>query len=216
MPPKKMPLSVDAKYRWIVAMLVGIAGIQMLGLLLAGRVWWCEVGDIWPWSWDVWSRHNSQHLIDPYSLSHLQHGLGLSLLLTFSVFAKLSIHLRAILVAVVESIWELVENTNWMIERYRAVTISLDYYGDSILNSLCDYGMCLVGIAICQWLPRWTSGALFVLLEITSIVWIHDSLLLNMFMLIWPVDAVREWQMRSAGYTESPHQILRLAMTRNL
>ena len=160
-----------------------------------GRVWWCQAGDLWPWSWDVWSRHNSQHLVDPYSLSHVQHGIGLFLLLTFLFGTRLSNATRTLLVAVVEAAWEFVENTNWMINRYREVTISLDYYGDSILNSLGDYGTCLVGVLIARRLPWRASLAVFVALEIVSVLWIRDSLMLNILMLVYPIEAVRQWQM---------------------
>ncbi len=136
-----------------------MAAIILVSLALMGRVWWCQAGDLWPWSWNVWSQHNSQHLVDPYSLSHLQHGIGLYLVLTALAGRHLTRPSRALCVATVEAVWELVENTNWMIERYRATTMSLGYAGDSILNSLGDYGTCLIGVWLAQRLPgrrrRW-------------------------------------------------------------
>ena len=167
----------------------------LVSVALMGRVWWCEAGDLWPWSWDVWSRHNSQHLVDPYSLSHLQHGLGLYLLLTVLLGRRLSSHWRVLTVALVEAAWEIFENTNWMIERYRESTISLDYYGDSILNSLGDYTMCLVGVMLARRIPWWATLGLCAVLELISVCWIRDSLLLNVLMLVYPVDAIRQWQM---------------------
>lgn len=175
--------------------LLSVALVTLLGLVSMGRVWWCEAGDLRPWSWDVWSRHNSQHLIDPYSLSHIQHGLGLYLLLTLLLGARLSPNLRVLLVAVVEASWELIENTNWMIQRYREVTISLDYFGDSILNSLGDYGTCLIGVLLARLLPWRVTIVLFLGLEALSIWWIRDSLLLNILMLFYPIEAIRQWQM---------------------
>ena len=105
---------------------------------------------------------------------------------------------RACAVAIVEMIWELAENTRWMIERYRAVTISLRFSGDSILNSVCDYGACLGGVIVASRLPLWASCLLFAGLEFTSVIWMRDSLLLNMLMLVSPIAAIRHWQMLGA------------------
>jgi len=162
-------------------------------LYAMGRVWWCQVGDLLPWSFEVNSSHNSQHLFDPYALSHLQHGIG-----GFMLFALLGKWLREStrisMVAIIEAIWEIAENTPMIINRYREATISLDYYGDSIFNSLSDYAMCLIGIWFVRKIP-WKIGlVVFVLLETASLLWIRDSLLLNIIMLISPQEAIREWQ----------------------
>ena len=129
------------------------AAFPALALIMAaiemamGRVWWCQAGDLTPWSFDVWSQHNSQHLIDPYSLSHIEHGLGLYAVLSCLFAARMSVYVRALTTATVEAVWELVENTDWMIQRYREATISLDYFGDSIVNSIGDYGFCMLGVS---------------------------------------------------------------------
>lgn len=174
-------------------LLIGIAVIMAIVLFAMGRVWWCQAGDLLPWSFEVNSTHNSQHLFDPYALSHLQHGIGGFLL--FALFGKwLTLKWRIGLIAILEAIWEIVENTPMIINRYREATISLDYYGDSIFNSLSDYAMCLLGIWIVRRIP-WKLGlVLFVVLEITSLLWIKDSLTLNIIMLISPQDFIREWQ----------------------
>jgi hypothetical protein len=137
----------------------------------------------------------SQHHIDPYSLSHLQHGIGLYLALTALIGRRVPSRWRALCVATVEGTWEIVENTNWMIERYRETTISLNYYGDSILNSLGDYGMCIAGVLLARRIPWQASAGLFAVLEIASVAWIRDSLLLNVLMLVCPMEAIRQWQM---------------------
>jgi len=177
-----------------------VAGVVAIGLVIVlsgmgmGRVWWCAGGDWWPWSWDIWSRHCSQHLIDPYTISHMQHGIGLYLLLIALAGRRIPRDGLVWSVAGVEAAWEIVENTNWMIQRYRTATISLDYFGDSIVNSLGDYLACMVGVLIAERLPwRWAL-ALFFLLELTSLCWIRDSLLLNIVMLVCPIDAIRQWQ----------------------
>ncbi|QDT08769.1 hypothetical protein K239x_07110 [Planctomycetes bacterium K23_9] len=163
-------------------------------LTAMGRCWWCEAGDYLPWSWDVWSRHNSQHLVDPYALSHIEHGIGLFLLLTFFAAKITSTSSRIVVVAAVEGIWEIAENTPLMINRCREATVSLDYFGDSVLNSLSDLGMCLLGALLVVRLKWKRSIAVFVLLEIVSILWIRDSLLLNILMLLSPVEAIKTWQ----------------------
>ncbi len=189
----KQALPGFTRRSWIGISVVAI-GILLSGVAM-GRVWWCEAGDLWPWTWDVWSRHCSQHLLDPYSLSHLQHGIGLYLLLTLFCGRRLMTDWRVLLVACVEAGWEIVENTNWMIQRYRTATIALDYFGDSILNSLGDYTACMIGVWLAIRLPWRVSVGLFVALEVISVCWIRDSLLLNILMLLYSVDAIRQWQL---------------------
>lgn len=195
---KQDTLTCESQNRvWRLAIFPGLAILQAAILATLGRVWWCQDGDWWPWSWDVWSRHNSQHFVDPYTLSHIEHGLGLYLVLLL-VARHWSGFSRACAVALVELTWEVAENSSWMIERYRAVTISLDYYGDSILNSVSDLGACLAGVLLAARLPVWAACLLFVGLELACVIWMRDSLLLNILMLACPVEAVRQWQMIGA------------------
>jgi hypothetical protein len=94
-----------------------------------------------------------------------------------------------------ESAWEVLENTDWVIERYRETTMSLDYYGDSVLNSVADIGACAVGYGLAAWFPAWASAVSFGAIEMLTLVMIRDSMLLNVLMLVWPVEAIRNWQM---------------------
>ncbi len=181
------------KYRIQIASVAIVVITAILALNLLGRVWWCEAGDYLPWSWQVMSRHNSQHLIDPYSFTHLLHGI-LEFWLIGLVFHKVPLAWRFVIAIFIESSWEVVENTNHIINRYREVTISLDYYGDSILNSLADIVACGLGFLIAYKIRLWWSLAVFVLMEVILLFWIRDSLLLNILMLICPVDAVKQWQ----------------------
>jgi hypothetical protein len=160
---------------------------------MLGRVWWCKCETWVPWSWNVWSVHNSQHVIDWYSFSHLQHGL-----LFYGLF-RLALGSRArggrFLAAVsLEAAWEVLENSPIIINRYRAVTASLDYFGDTVINSAADIGCCILGYWIATRLPAWATVALFVVVEVVMVVWIRDSLLLNVLMLTFPIEAVRQWQ----------------------
>ena len=163
-------------------------------LYLQGRVWWCEAGDYSPWSWDIWTTHNSQHILDPYAFTHVLHGV-LEFWLIGLVFRKMPIAWRLALAVAIESIWEIAENSAFIIERYRTVTLSLDYFGDSIINSLADIICCAVGFAIAYKLKFWRSLVLFLATELILIFWIRDSLIINIIMLIYPIEALKVWQM---------------------
>src|SRR5215210_4624220 len=153
-------------------------------LRLGGRVWWCQAGDYAPWAWNIWSAHNSQHLIDPYSFTHVLHGI-LEFWLIGLIFRTMPLAWRMLLAVTIESTWEIVENSTYMIERYRAATISLDYFGDSIVNSLSDIFCCGMGFVIAYKLKFWKSLVLFAVTELILIFTIRDSLVINLIMLIY-------------------------------
>ena len=182
-----------AENRGPIISVAAILLVSLISLQLLGRVWWCEAGDYTPWSWVVNSRHNSQHLIDPYSFTHVLHGI-MEFWLIGLVFWKLPMAWRFVLAIFIESSWEVVENTNYIINRYREATISLDYYGDSILNSFADIVCCGLGFLIAYKIKLWWSLAVFVLMELILLFWIRDSLLVNILMLVGPVDGVKQWQ----------------------
>jgi len=159
-----------------------------------GRHWWCPAGDLWPWSWQIWSQHNSQHIVDPYSFTHVLHGV-LEYWILGLLFPRLRPAWRLVIAVFIESSWEVAENSAYVIERYREETISLNYFGDSIINSISDIFCCAGGFTVAHKLRFWRSLALFLLTETVLILWIRDSLLINILMLIYPVDAIRQWQM---------------------
>jgi Protein of unknown function (DUF2585) len=177
----------------ISAMIVLII-VMVIVLYLQGRVWWCRVGDLSPWSSDIWTAHNSQHLFDPYTFTHILHGVLYFWMADF-IFREMPLRWKFFLVVLVECSWELLENSNFIIERYRAATISLDYYGDSILNSLGDVLSCVLGAFLAYKLKFRRSLAYFVLTEIVLLFWIRDNLTLNIIMLIYPIEAIKNWQM---------------------
>ncbi|MEP6705442.1 MAG: DUF2585 family protein [Acidobacteriota bacterium] len=179
-------------YRLQIAVVAAIVLAAIIALDLQGRSWWCGAGDLSPWSWQVLSRHNSQHLIDPYSFTHILHGI-LEFWLIGIVFRKMPLAWRFVIAIFIEGSWELIENTNYVINRYRESTISLNYFGDSIANSLSDIACCGIGVLIAFKLRLW-SFALFLITEIVLLFWIRDSLLLNILMLVWPVEGIRQWQ----------------------
>lgn len=161
---------------------------------MLGRVWWCQQGDYAPWSWEVLSAHNSQHVIDPYTFTHILHGI-LFFWIASLLFRKIPLAWRLLIAISVESAWEVVENTSAIIERYREATISLDYYGDSIINSLGDIASFGFGFWFAYKIRFWLSLAFFVLVEIILLFWIRDSLILNIIMLIYPLEWIKHWQM---------------------
>lgn len=176
---------------WILIFAVTILAAVLLRIL--GRVWWCQAGDYAPWSWEVWSAHNSQHVIDPYTFTHILHGI-LFFWIASLIFRKMPLAWRLLIAISFESAWEVAENTNAVIQRYREATISLDYYGDSIINSIGDIFSFAFGFWLANKIRFWLSLAFFVLVEIILLFWIKDSLILNIIMLIYPLEWIKRWQ----------------------
>lgn len=160
-----------------------------------GRAPWCSCGSPVPWSWDVWSTHNSQHVLDPYAFTHVLHGLAFFGGLWVLAGTRVPIAWRGAAAAMLESGWEILENSPIVIERYRAATISLDYFGDSVANSMADVACCLLGFWIASKLPWKVTLAVFFVTESVLLWWVHDSLLLNILQLVWPLESVKQWQM---------------------
>jgi hypothetical protein len=183
--------------RWttLAAFLAALAGVLTLHAM--GRTTWCACGALVPWSFAVWSSHNSQHLVDPYTLTHVLHGIAFYAL--FRLLAgRVSREARFALAIAAESLWEVIENTDAVIRKYREATMSLDYYGDSVLNSAGDIAACALGLLLAARLrPRW-SVLLFAAFELGLLLTVRDSLLLNVLMLLHPVPAVKAWQVAGA------------------
>jgi hypothetical protein len=163
-------------------------------LYLMGQPLWCKCGGLSPWSWDIWSSHNSQHLVDPYFFTHVLHGVVFCGLL-YWLPGRVSEASRFLTAVVLEAGWEILENSPTIIERYRAATISKDYFGDSIINSGGDLIACIVGYLLARQLGFRRSIMFFLLTELVLLLTIRDSLLMNVVMLVWPVEAIRRWQM---------------------
>ncbi len=177
----------------IVAVLAGAA----YQLRSQGRLWWCSCDYLLLWSGDSWSSDNSQHLLDPYSFTHVLHGF-----LFCGLIALIAPHLRKAwqlwLAISLEAAWEVVENSRFVIQRYREETAALGYQGDTVVNSLADIILCGFGFVLARRLGFRLTAALFLLTEVALAVWIRDNLSLNVLMLIYPIEAVKEWQ--AAGH----------------
>jgi hypothetical protein len=182
---------VGAKHWGWVA---GIAILMAMTLLWLGRTPICTCGYVKLWHGQVMSSENSQHLLDWYTPSHILHGLAFYFGLRY-LAPRLSVGWRLVIASVIEAGWEVVENTSWIIDRYRGETAALDYFGDSIINSSADFAAMVVGFLIAMRAPVWVSVALFIAAEVIVGYIIRDGLMLNIIMLLWPLDAIKQWQL---------------------
>jgi hypothetical protein len=162
-----------------------------------GRPFTYRHGPVRLWSGNVQSDQNSQQIADPYTFTHFEHG-AIFYGLTWLVMGRASLATRAVTAIAIETAWEAYENTDAVIERYRTETISLGYYGDSIVNSLADIAACLIGFLLAWRLPTRVTVVWIVAVEVILAFWIRDNLFLNILMLVRPLDAVRQWQMGAA------------------
>jgi hypothetical protein len=185
----------DVRWRH-VAIAAAIVAAAAAALLAMGRTPFCTCGRIAFWTADAWGPENSQQLADPYTFTHVLHGVVLYALLRL-VAGGQPLPVRGVIAVAAESAWEVFENTDFVIERYRSATMALGYYGDSVLNSVGDILTCAGGFALAAILPVRATLALCVGIETVLALTIRDGLLLNLLMLLWPIDAVRSWQIGS-------------------
>lgn len=178
-----------------LALLATVAGVEFA----CGRSPLGPDGRFGFWTADIWSAECSQRVADPYSFSHIGHGLIFYGFL-WLVARRLPVGTRFLIAVMIEGGWELLENSPLIINRYRAATMALGYEGDSILNSVSDILMMSLGFLFAWRTPWWASVALLAAMEIGCAFWIHDNLILNVIMLIHPIAAIKAWQMSIAPH----------------
>jgi Protein of unknown function (DUF2585) len=159
-----------------------------------GHVVICKCGYIKLWHASRTDSETSQHLTDWYTYSHILHGIILYWLIGLLAQGRLSVAARLVIATSFEAAWEVFENTPFIINRYRSVTIARDYFGDSIVNSLADMTAMILGFLLAARLPAWVTVALLIGVEVILLVLIRDNLILNIIMLIHPMDWLRAWQ----------------------
>jgi hypothetical protein len=179
---------------WFVPVLsLVIVAAGALALLAMGHTWICPCGSVKIWGPHGAMGENSQHLFDWYSPSHIIHGV-LFYAAAWLLFRRARQGTRFLIALFVEVAWEVIENTPFLMDRYRGATVSLDYFGDSVVNSLADVAMMMVGYVLAVRLPVWASVVLIVALDVAAGLAIRDNLVLNVLMLVWPIEAIKAWQ----------------------
>jgi hypothetical protein len=182
------------KKLWPVLVIVAAFAATAILLRLEGRLWICACGKFRLWTGNTCSSDNSQHFLDPYSFTHVLHGFLFCWLIVWAM-PRLRSSWQLTLAVVIEAAWEVFENTNFIIDRYRSQTAALGYTGDTVVNSFGDILCCVLGFMIARRLGLRRSLIVFAAFELILILWIRDSLLLEILMLVFPVEAIKAMQM---------------------
>lgn len=180
--------------RWPAVAMVGLLGLTALQLHHQGRILWCACGRFNLWDGDIWSSHNSQHVFDPYSFTHVLHGMLFYAVLT-RLWPRVPLAWRLTMMVALEALWEVIENAPFIIQRYREATIGQSYTGDSIINSMADILCCAIGFLLARRLGWRLAVLVFIVVELALLVTVRNNLTLNILMLTCPIDAIKSWQM---------------------
>jgi len=186
-------LSFIKKYRYVILSFILILAAVAIIELYTGRSLFGPDGKFGWWDGDVWSSENSQRVADAYTFSHIIHGM-LFYAFLWLVARRLPAKYRFLIALLMEGGWELLENSPLIINRYREVTISLGYVGDSVLNSVSDIIFAGLGFIIAWYSRIWITIALIIMLEVGCLLWVRDNLTLNVIMLVAPSETIKNWQ----------------------
>jgi hypothetical protein len=186
--------STNKRKTWPWLVIVSVLVATAFQLHWQGRWWWCSCGRAFLFTPSGWGSLTSQTFLDPYSFTHVLHGLIFCGLLTLLI-RGLSPNWRLCLAIAAEAVWELIENTDTVIQHYRAATAALGYQGDTVMNSMGDIMCCAIGFAIARRLGWLRSIVVFLIIEAALLICIRDSLVLEILMLVRPFEAIKTWQM---------------------
>lgn len=190
----------DRRLYWIAGILFVLTGL--LEYLFHRPVFGPD-GRFAFWNTSIWSNECSQRLADPYSFSHIVHGIVFYGVL-WLCFRKATVAARFLTTVIAGCAWEVVENLPFIIERFRVANAALGYNGDSIMNSLSDVVMMAFGFWIAWKFTPWKSIAATLVMEIGCALWVRDNLTLQFAMLLHPVKAVQNWQNAAAAAAMKP------------
>jgi hypothetical protein len=173
---------------------LGLIAVAAGILLWMGHIPMCKCGYIKLWHTAKADSETSQHIADWYTYSHVLHGIIFYWLLWAVFRGRLSIGARLVIAVLIEGAWEIFENSPFIINRYRSQTISRDYFGDSVINSVGDMVAMVVGFLLAARLPPWVTVLLLIVTEVVMLLLIRDNLLLNIIMLVYPLEWIKQWQ----------------------
>ena len=188
-----MTAKTDRKRILLIVTGILLVLVTVLVLRAEGRRFLCACGYFVVWVSDWCGSNTSQQLFDPYSFTHILHGFLFFWLIAL-LFKRMRWEWQLWLAVLVESAWEVIENTPWVIEKYRTETAALGYTGDTIVNSIGDLTCAVIGFLVARRLGVRRAVIVFLLIELVLIFWIRDSLLLQILMLVHPIEAIKVWQ----------------------